>query len=92
MPLPIVGYAPLNGWRQIGAPHWSIIMPHRFEATKDGQLAHFTDDQLRATVPPEGWDDYLAAWPEAQPIVDRLRNPSKATIADAMKQGAGLRL
>ena len=61
------------------------MSPHRFEATRHGQLAHYTDDQLRATVPPEGWDDYLAAWPEAQPIVDRLRKPAAAAHSAGLK-------
>lgn len=46
---------------------------HTFEATKDGQLQHTTDGQLRAIVPPEGWADYCEAWPDAQPIVDGLK-------------------
>ena len=78
MSIPIVGYAPLNGWRQVGAPHWMHMSAQMFEATKDGQLRHSSDGELRAVVPPEGWDDYLALWPEAQPIVDSLRKaPAK---------------
>lgn len=46
---------------------------HEFKASKDGQLQHFTDDQLRATIPPEGWDDYAAKWPAAQGVIDQLR-------------------
>jgi hypothetical protein len=73
--LPYVVVAPLNGWLQNTAGVLTMSR-HRFEETPDHQLAHFTDDELRAVVPPEGWDDYLAAWPEAADLVNSLRAPA----------------
>ncbi len=46
---------------------------HTFEKAPDGSIAHFTDGVLRATVPPESWDDYAKAWPECQALIDQLR-------------------
>lgn len=79
--LPVVSFAPFNGWRPAAvaaAPHWSQMCMHTFQATEDGQLAHYTDGALRATVPPEGWADFVALWPDAQTIVDQLRTPAAA--------------
>lgn len=73
MPLPTASVEPLNGWRQVGAPHWGQTAMHEFKESKDGQLQHFTDDQLRATIPPEGWDEYVSKWPAAAGVVDALR-------------------
>jgi len=70
--LDVATVAPLNGWKQLGAAHWICMDQHRFTATSDGQLAHYTGEQLRATVPPEGWADYVKLWPEAKAIVDQL--------------------
>lgn len=77
--LPITSFAPFNGWHPpavAGAPHWSRTCMHTFSATADGQLAHETDGVARAIVPPEGWDDYVKAWPDAAPIVAALRKPT----------------
>ena len=82
--LPIVTFGPFQGWKPAaigGAPHWKEICMHRFEATSDGQLAHYTDDQIRAIVPPESWADYLTSWPEAAPIVEGLTKPTPAPVA-----------
>lgn len=56
-----------------------VLCKHEFVATADGQLAHVIDDQLRAIVPPEGWDDYVQSWPDAAPVVLELR-PSPAIV------------
>lgn len=77
MPLDTVGIAPLNGWKQTGAAHWTVLEQHRFSAGPDGQLLHYTDELLRAAVPPEGWDDYLRAWPEAADLIGQLRRPAQ---------------
>lgn len=53
-----------------------LMVESRFSATPDGQLAHFTDDNLRAIVPPEGWDDYAAAWPACAELVAQLKRPA----------------
>jgi hypothetical protein len=78
MALDVVGIAPLNGWKQLGASHWTVLEQHRFSEGSAGELLHFTNDELRAVVPPEGWDDYLRAWPEAADLVGQLRRPAQA--------------
>lgn len=87
MPLPIVGIAPLNGWRQIGAPHWTNMEQHTFEAVK-GQLVHSTDGMVRAIVPPEGFADYLKTWPEAAPIVEQITKPAAPAAPAAASTAA----
>lgn len=52
-----------------------IVVMSEFTRGADGTLVHYTDGNLRATIPPEGWDDYLKDWPEAQAVVDSLRLP-----------------
>lgn len=75
--------SPLNGWKQVGAPHWTRLEQHVFGATPDGQLAHYTDSALRCVVPPEGWEDYCRMWPDAQAVVDQLRKrPAAAAPAE----------
>jgi len=76
--LPITGYAPLNGWRQVGAPHWAYMSAHTFEASPAGELLHYTDGVLRARIAPEGFEGYLEAWPMAQPIVDAITGKKAA--------------
>jgi len=68
-PLPILDV------ETIGAnPGWPLnLAKHRYSASSDGQLQHFIDGELRATVPPEGWDDYVQHWPEALRVVKQLR-------------------
>lgn len=56
-----------------------LLAIHTFEEAADGQLNHLIDGRLRATVPPEGWADYVRQWPEAGDIVDALtRTPVAA--------------
>lgn len=88
--LPITGVAPLNGWRQVGAPHWALLENHTFEASPEGELVHYSDGRLRAVVPPEGFADYLEAWPMAQPIVDGItgKAPEQKLLEDKTA-GAG---
>lgn len=49
-----------------------LVVHHTFDASPDGQLLHFINGYLRATVPPEGWKDYAEMYPEAQDIIDAL--------------------
>lgn len=56
-----------------------IVVEHTFDRSRDGQLLHFIDGYLRATVPPEGWADYCKDYPEAQNIVDSLTVIPKAS-------------
>lgn len=46
-----------------------IMAIHTFEPSSDGQLNHTIDGRLRATVPPEGWAEYVRQWPEAGDII-----------------------
>jgi len=64
---------------------------HRFIASPAGVLVHYTDNQLRAIVPPQGFDDYLVAWPESAAAIVELRraraqieSTANAAIAKAM--------
>ena len=50
-----------------------LMCVSEFVATDDGQLEHYTDGRLRATVPPEGWDSYAAEWPDCAAVVGELR-------------------
>lgn len=84
--IPAAWMAPLNGLNPAAfnaPPHWREFVMHRFDATEDGQLAHYTDEALRATVPPEGWDDYARAWPAAQPVIDQLRAAARSRAPEA---------
>lgn len=46
---------------------------HRFSASEKGELTHYVEGDLRATVPPEGWDDYVKYWPSSIDVVRQLR-------------------
>lgn len=65
----------------------AIMVMHTFEVMRDGQLGHFTDGTLRATVPPEGWADYCKQYPDAQDIVDELTKPVE--VKPAVQEPAG---
>lgn len=69
------------GFDQIGGR--AIMCMHTFSVARDGQLQHEIDGVLRATVPPEGWLDYIKTYPEAQDIVDELTKPTPAAPAVA---------
>jgi hypothetical protein len=84
--LDIVGIAPSHSPHayansETGAP--TTTMPavsfahHHFSATPDGQLQHAIDGHVRATVPPEGWADYVKAWPDAQKLVSQLERKAR---------------
>lgn len=60
-----------------------LMVTHRFEATADGQLAHYTDNNLRATVPPEGWEAYAEAFPACVPILVNLTTPTAPAAPEA---------
>jgi hypothetical protein len=46
---------------------------HAFEIDGRGELQHYVDGKLRATVPPEGWDDYAAVHEGADRVITRYR-------------------
>ena len=75
----------LPGFDQVAGR--AIMVMHTFEVMRDGQLGHYTDGALRATVPPEGWADYCRQYPDAQDIVDELTKPVEVKPA-AQEQAA----
>lgn len=83
--LSIVAYLPVPA--PIGAPvHFAYM---EFRAEPDGQLGHYLDGNLWATVPPEGWDDYARAWPACASLVDQLKRGRQAG-AGASSSSSGL--
>lgn len=85
----LAGY--VTSLRQDAADATAPADLHRFIASPAGVLVHYTNNQLRAIVPPQGFDDYVAAWPEAAAAVDDLRRArnavevlARAAIAKAM--------
>lgn len=56
-----------------------LLALHTFFAGRDGQLVHEIDGHLRATVPPEGWADYVRTWPEAADVVNAMILPASPT-------------
>jgi hypothetical protein len=87
--LAIAGIAPLNGWKQVGAVHWPQLHQHAFDMV-GGELHHFTDGELRAVVPPEGWDGYMEAWPECASLVNEARHIAGLRAAIAAEAAAAL--
>lgn len=49
-----------------------LIVKHFVRPAADGQLEHWIDDKLRATVPPESWDAYCKEWPMCRDVADSL--------------------
>jgi hypothetical protein len=64
---------------------------HVFDANDKGELIHLVEGDLRATVPPEGWDDYVKYWPAAIDVVRQLRAKHLADQATA-KQSIAQRI
>jgi hypothetical protein len=55
-------------------PGMPVLLCHTvFDVNAAGELVHYSDGKLRATVPPEGWDDYARAWPGCAELVAELR-------------------
>lgn len=81
--LPITTIAPVPG--PLGLP--IVLGYHTFQRGDDGQLEHYIDGELRAVVPPEGWEGYARDWPQCADLVAQLRRPvqrSPLEIADAV--------
>ena len=57
-----------------------IMVKHTVRPAADGQLEHWMDDKLRATVPPESWDAYCKEWPVCRDVADSLLRPSPSTV------------
>ncbi len=56
----------------MGAGNLPIMATHDFIA-KEGDLLHFVNGVLRATVPTAGQDDYVSQWPDAADVVSAMR-------------------
>ena len=72
-----------------------IMVKHTVRPAADGQLEHWMDDKLRATVPPESWDDYCKEWPVCREVADSLltRKPSEVlqqTVNAMLQQSQAL--
>lgn len=63
----------------------TVFAVHTFEVTAAG-LLHYTDGLLRATVPPEGWDDYAERWTAAAEAIAAHRLAVAAASATAEVQ------
>lgn len=61
---------------------------HMFRASKDKQLEHLIDGELRATVPPEGFADYVKAWPQCADVVRSLTRAPLAQQATTLDTSA----
>lgn len=67
-----------------GNPGYPLTLAnHVFDGNDAGELTHTVDGQLRATVPPEGWDDYVKYWPAAIDVVRQLRGAHDQKQTDA---------
>lgn len=51
----------------------AALASHVFTLDARGCLVHSIDGRERATVPPEGFDDYARQWPDCAPLVRRAR-------------------
>ena len=63
------------------AKPFPLLLLHEFRAGDGGELLHHVDGQLRASVPPAGFDDYVLAHPECAPIVRTLRGAEVSAVA-----------
>ena len=66
----------------MGAGNLPIMATHDFIA-KDGDLQHFVNGVLRATVPSEGQDDYVSQWPDAADVVSAMRIMADVVVASS---------
>lgn len=62
-----------------------IMVKNMFRPAADGQLEHWMDDKLRATVPPESWDAYCKEWPAARDVCDSLLLPRGPSLDETIK-------
>lgn len=69
-----------------------IMVKNMFRAAPDGQLEHWMDDKLRATVPPESWDAYCKEWPAAREVCDSLLLPRTETPEQALQKAVAAML
>lgn len=61
-----------------------LLVLSRFERGPGGTLRHYTDDNFRAELPPESWDEYAKAWPECAGVIATLRTPVRTELDEAV--------
>lgn len=49
-----------------------LLVRSEYFKADSGELLHYVDDIFRAAVPPEGWESYAQAWPDAQAAIDKM--------------------
>lgn len=62
-----------------------IMVKHHIVPAADGQLEHWMDDKLRATVPPESWDAYCKEWPVCREVCDSMLLPRGPSLDETIK-------
>lgn len=58
-------------------PPPAALAQHEFRASADGELEHYIDGRLRATVPPEGLAGYAHFWPDCAPLAQTLQRADR---------------
>lgn len=58
---------------------------HTFRASKDGQLEHLVNDEVRAVIPPKGFAAYLEDWPQALPVIESIGAPAAAAAVAGLE-------
>lgn len=62
-----------------------LMVKHTVRPAADGQLEHWMDDKLRATVPPESWDAYCKEWPVCREVADSmLTRPASQVLQETV--------
>lgn len=57
-----------------------VMAVHSFSLLNNGHLLHEIDGKIRAEVPPEGFEAYVASWPEAGDVCASIREVSGGEI------------
>ena len=57
-----------------------VMAVHCFSLLNNGHLLHEIDGKIRAEVPPEGFEAYVASWPEAGEVCASIREVSGGEI------------
>ena len=63
-----------------------IMVKHTVRPAADGQLEHWMDDKLRATVPPESWDAYCKEWPVCRDVCDSMLRPREQSPSAVLQE------
>lgn len=66
-----------------------VLVDTAFDVNEAGELVHYTEGKVRATVPPEGWDDYAREWPMCAELVAELRGKLPTNQGDTTTTEGG---